>query len=101
MHASRVSTANRLRRRPGTPTVLATALTLGLLATATAGAQEWQKLPDMPVEKWEPGTVVLDGKLYLFGGYTDGVRSSRLATSSIRRTEPGHGSRISRARSPT
>lgn len=79
MHAAGVSTVARLRSRPGTPTVLATALTLALLATATAGAQEWQKLPDMPVEKWEPGAVVLDGKLYLFAGYTDGVRSSRLA----------------------
>ena len=23
----------------------------------------WQALPDMPVGKWEPGTVVLDDKL--------------------------------------
>ena len=28
----------------------------------------WQKLPDMPVGKWEAGTVVLDEKLYFFGG---------------------------------
>ncbi|MCE2541279.1 MAG: hypothetical protein J4G16_13120 [Acidobacteria bacterium] len=54
-------------------------MTLGLLTTATTRAQEWERLPDMPVEKWEPGTVVLDGKLYLFGGYTAGVRSSKLA----------------------
>ena len=79
MHAIRVLSAARTHSRPATPTVLATALTLTLLATATAAAQEWQKLPDMPVEKWEPGAVVLDGKLYLFGGYTDGVRSSKLA----------------------
>ena len=79
MHAARVSIADQPRSRPRTPTVLATALILGLLISATAAAQEWEKLPDMPVEKWEPGTVVLDGKLYLFGGYTDGVRSSRLA----------------------
>ena len=59
--------------------MFAAALTLGLLTTATAGAQDWEKLPDMPVEKWEPGTVVLDGRLYLFGGYTDGVRSSKLS----------------------
>ncbi len=37
----------------------------------------WQVLPDMPVGKWEPGVVVLDDKLYVFGGYTDGVVSSK------------------------
>lgn len=51
------------------------------LGVASNGAAqvEWERLPDMPVEKWEPGTVVLDDKLYLFGGYTDGVRSSKLS----------------------
>ena len=45
---------------------------------ATAHAQDgWQPLPDMPVGKWESGTVVLDGKLYFFGGYTQGVKSSK------------------------
>ena len=38
MHAARATTANRLRSRPGTPTVLAAALTPGLPTTATAGA---------------------------------------------------------------
>ena len=52
-------------------------LTLGLWTPWTASAQvEWEKLPDMPVEKWGPGTVVLDDRLYLFGGYTEGVKSS-------------------------
>ena len=86
MHVVRVSTAN-LRGRPGLRTALAAALILGLL-TATAAAQEWEKLADMPVEKWEPGTVVLDGKIYLFGGYTDGVRSSKLSNVF----DPGDGS---------
>ncbi len=36
MHAAKVSTANRLRSRLRTPTALATARTLTLLATATA-----------------------------------------------------------------
>ena len=55
-------------------------LTLGLWTPWTASAQgEWEKLPDMPVEKWEPGTVVLDDKLYLFGGYTESVTSSKLS----------------------
>jgi|TARA_B110000914_G_C15515824_1_gene473505 N-acetylneuraminic acid mutarotase len=40
---------------------------------------EWHPLADMPVGKWEPGTVVLDGKLYVFGGYTLGVISSKRA----------------------
>ncbi len=57
------------------PLVVALALTLPIAATA----QDWEQLPDMPIEKWEPGTVVLDGKLYLFGGYTEGVISSKIA----------------------
>ena len=39
--------------------------------------QEWQALPDMPEGKWEPGVVNFDNKLYLFGGYKDGVVSSK------------------------
>ena len=66
MNRTRVSTADRPRIRLTTSTALATALTLGLLTTATAGAQEWRKLLHMPVEKWEPGTVVLD--VYEAGG---------------------------------
>ena len=54
-------------------------VTLGSIAPENATAQEpaWRKLPDMPVGKWEAGTVVLDDKLYFFGGYTKGVRSSK------------------------
>ncbi|MCP4170961.1 MAG: hypothetical protein GY758_09345 [Fuerstiella sp.] len=37
----------------------------------------WLKLPDMPVPRWEAGTVVLDGRLYVFGGYTKGTKSSK------------------------
>ena len=37
----------------------------------------WRVLPDMPVGKWEPGVVVLDQKIYIFGGYTVGVVSSK------------------------
>ncbi|MEE8397662.1 MAG: kelch repeat-containing protein [Desulfobacterales bacterium] len=40
-----------------------------------AGA--WQKLPDMPVGKWEAATVVIDDTFYLFGGYAKGVKSSK------------------------
>jgi N-acetylneuraminic acid mutarotase len=29
----------------------------------------WTRLPDMAVPRWEAGTVVLDDKLYVFGGY--------------------------------
>ena len=42
-----------------------------------AGELDWQELPDMPVGKWETGTASIGGKLYLFGGYTKGVRSSK------------------------
>ncbi len=37
----------------------------------------WQPLADMPVPRWEAGTVVLDNKLYVFGGYTKGTKSSK------------------------
>lgn len=66
MNRTRVSTADGLRHRLAMPTALATAPTLGLLTTATAGAQEWRKLPDMPVQKCEPGTVALD--VYMASG---------------------------------
>ena len=79
MHDVGVATADRTRGRSAPRNLPAAALALGLLTAASAGAQDWEKLPDMPVEKWEPGTVVLDGRLYLFGGYTDGVRSSKVS----------------------
>jgi N-acetylneuraminic acid mutarotase len=41
------------------------------------GSLEWQKLPDMPEGKWEPATAVIDDKLHVFGGYTQGVKSSK------------------------
>ena len=62
--------------------VLALTVTSWVAESRCAMAQEtpgssWQKLPDMPVPRWEAGTVVLDEKLYVFGGYTRGTRSSR------------------------
>lgn len=60
-------------------TALVLVAALAVSSPPNAAAQGWEKLPDMPVEKWEPGTVVLDGKLYLFGGYTEGVVSSKLS----------------------
>ncbi len=33
----------------------------------------------MPVGKWEAATVSIEGRLYLFAGYTQGVRSSKRA----------------------
>jgi len=40
-------------------------------------ALEWNPLPNMPEGKWEPMTVVIDDKLYAFGGYGPGVKSSK------------------------
>lgn len=58
--------------------ILAAQVTLGLCVAATSRAQEqWRTLQDMPAGKWEAGTVVLDDKLYFFGGYTKGVKSSK------------------------
>lgn len=39
----------------------------------------WQELPDMPVEKWEAATFVIDEKLYILGGYGKGVKSSKIS----------------------
>jgi N-acetylneuraminic acid mutarotase len=59
--------------------LLAMSLVVGLVSSSKTAAQEleWQQLPDMPIGKWEPATAVLDGKIYLFAGYTEGVRSSK------------------------
>ncbi|XOV85463.1 MAG: Kelch repeat-containing protein [bacterium] len=37
----------------------------------------WERLPDMPVGKWEPASLVLDDKLYVLGGYENFIISSR------------------------
>ena len=55
-------------------------LIINLIFLNVAGAQgnrEWQALPDMPEGKWEPGVINFDNKLYIFGGYKDGVVSSK------------------------
>ncbi len=41
-------------------------------------ASAWRELPNMPVEKWEAATFVLDEKLYVLGGYGAGVKSSKV-----------------------
>ncbi len=38
---------------------------------------EWRELPDMPDGKWEPSTAVIDDKLYILGGYAEGIKSSK------------------------
>ena len=74
------STQVRHRRSGfGALAVFIAVVTLGLVSPYDAVAQglEWQDLPDMPVEKWEAATVVIDRRFYLFGGYTAGVKSSK------------------------
>jgi len=39
----------------------------------------WRELPNMPIPRWEAGTVVLDGKLWVFGGYEKPTRSTKRA----------------------
>jgi len=57
---------------------LAALFTMDLSRATHARAQEqWQQLQDMPVGKWEAGTVVLDDQMYFFGGYSAGVKSSK------------------------
>ena len=40
--------------------------------------ESWQELPNMPIEKWEAATIVVDGKIFILGGYGAGVRSSKI-----------------------
>ena len=73
--------ALRRTRNTVTATLLSVFVTMALFSNAvhSQNQSEWRALPDMPVGKWEPGTVVLDGKLYVFGGYSLGVVSSKRA----------------------
>ena len=89
-----MSTHNRLTRhgfRAGF--ILAAVIALWSFATRSSEARpvstpspqvsaehsSWQQLPDMPVPRWESGTVVIDDTLYCFGGYTMGTKSSKRA----------------------
>ena len=58
---------------------LATLMIAGIVGPGSTAAQElaWTALPDMPIGKWEAATAVIDGKIYLFGGYIQNVRSSK------------------------
>jgi len=38
---------------------------------------KWEQLPNMPVAKWEPASLLIDDKLYVLGGYENYVISSR------------------------
>ena len=85
MKANTASTHGGLRRRGFKVVMILTLIvTLGSIGPRSATAQSaqnssWQELPDMPVARWEAGTVVLDDTLYVFGGYTKGTRSSKRA----------------------
>ena len=38
---------------------------------------DWQQLADMPVAKWEPASILIDGQLYVLGGYENYIMSSK------------------------
>ena len=44
------------------------AFIVAAVSLSSFAQSDWKRLPDMPVEKWESGTVVFEEKLYLFGG---------------------------------
>ena len=74
-------------RRDGLKRVmgLTAVLALGLMGLSRVTAQDapespWKRLPDMAVPRWEAGTAVLDGKLYVFGGY-------KMPTQSCKRVD--------------
>ena len=52
-------------------------MTLEKCMTTPIHNVSWERLPDMPVAKWEPASLVIDDKLYVLGGYEDNVVSSR------------------------
>ena len=49
------------------------------MSEAATIADGWSRLNDMPVGKWEPATTVIDGQLYVFGGYEDNIASGKRA----------------------
>ena len=57
--------------------IITTAAAGNIFAAEQSLEDTWLVLPDMPVPRWEAGTVVLDGRLYVFGGYTKGTKSSK------------------------
>ena len=38
---------------------------------------QWKRLADMLVPKWEPASIVLDDKMYVHGGYENGIVSGK------------------------
>ena len=46
---------------------------------------QWKRLADMPVPKWEPASIVLDNKMYVHGGYENGIVSGKIFTFLILR----------------
>ena len=63
-----------------TATVLLGSMGLGRVAAQDVPESSWKRLPDMAVPRWEAGTVVLDGKLYVLGGY-------RMPTKACKRVD--------------
>ncbi len=55
--------------------MMRTILFVFVLVSVCAAQNPWQPLADMPVPRWEAGTVVIDDELYLFGGYLPGPKS--------------------------
>ena len=58
---------------------LCTLITCATLCFSATAELVWKELPDMPVGKWEAGTTVLDDKLYVMGGYAEGVKSTKIS----------------------
>jgi N-acetylneuraminic acid mutarotase len=51
------------------PAFVAAVMVPMLCMAGNESHSSWKRLPDMAVPRWEAGTVVLDDKLYVFGGY--------------------------------
>ena len=79
-------------RRFGLSTLLVTVAATFGTSSILAGELAWRELPDMPVGKWETATALIDSRVYLFGGYTRGVRSSK--SSHVFDPEDGNWTRI-------
>ena len=57
--------------------LLSGGMTLRVAAADIEASGEWSQLPGMPVPRWEAGTVILDDKLFVFGGYEYPTKSTK------------------------
>ena len=63
--------------------------------------REWKTAAPSPFARVESPTAVVDGKMYLFGGFTDDLAHRTSWMSTTQRPTRGHGKRTCRCGSRT